>query len=177
MAQDPLVRREPIPSTHDRRPSKGMKVSQRSLQSVDDLCNETIWWWLSDGVGMLLLRLQAGPYNIPMTLNAHRCQQEVLDAAVIPHFDNHPLATRPVFIDDNAKSQRGRVVIAHLRNYAIETLPWLARIPDLNLVEQHLWDYLGRQVQARDPTVGNLQELEHHSTRNGRESPWSASDN
>ena len=89
--------------------------------------------------------------TIPVTLNAHRCQQEVLDAAVIPHFDNHPLATRPIFIDDNARSHRGRAVIAHLRNNAIETLPWLARSPDLILVEQHLWDYLGRQFQ--DPTV------------------------
>ena len=63
MAQDPLVIQEPIPSTHDRRPSKGMEASQRSLQSADDLCNGTIWWWLSDDVGMHLLRLQAGPYN------------------------------------------------------------------------------------------------------------------
>ena len=33
---------------------------------------------------------------IPMTLNAMWYQQEVLDVAVIPDFDNHPLATRPV---------------------------------------------------------------------------------
>ena len=50
-----------------------------------------------------------------MALNAQRYQQEVLDAAVIPHFDNHPLATRPIFIDDNARPHRSR---AHLRNNA-----------------------------------------------------------
>ena len=96
---------------------------------------------------------------IPMTLNAQWYQQEVLDAAVIPHFDNDPLATRPIFMDDNARPHRGRTVIAHLRNNANETLPWPARSPDLNPVE-HLWDYLGRQIQARDPPVRNLQELE-----------------
>ena len=52
--------------------------------------------------------------TIPMTLNAQRYQQEVLDAAVIPHFDNHPLVTRPIFMDDNARPHRGRAVIAHL---------------------------------------------------------------
>ena len=68
-----------------------MEASQRSLQSVDDLCNGTILWWLSDGVGMHLLRLDL--ITIPMTLNAQQYQKEVLDGAVIPHFDNHPLAT------------------------------------------------------------------------------------
>ena len=52
--------------------------------------------------------------TIPMTLNAQRYQQEVLDAAVIPHFDNHPLATRPIFMDHNARPHRGRAVIANL---------------------------------------------------------------
>ena len=41
--------------------------------------------------------------TIPMTLNAQQYQQEVLDAAVFPHFDNHPLETRPIFMDDNAR--------------------------------------------------------------------------
>ena len=94
-----------------------------------------------------------------MTLHAQRYQQEVLDAAVIHHFDNRPLATRPIIMDDNTRPHRGRVVIAHLRNNAIETLPWPARSYDLNPIE-HLWDYLGRQIQSRDPPLRNLQELE-----------------
>ena len=73
--------------------------------------------------------------TIPMTLHAQRYQQEVLDAAVIHHFDNHPLATRPIIMDDNTRPHRGRAVIAHLRNNAIETLPWQARNYDLNPIE------------------------------------------
>ena len=94
-----------------------------------------------------------------MTRNAQQYQQEVLDATVIPRFDNYPLATRPIFMDDNVRPHRCRVVIAHLRINSIETLPCPTWSPDLNPVEP-LWDYLGRQVQARDPPVRNLQELE-----------------
>ena len=106
MAPAPLVIRELIPSTHDRQPSKGMEASQRSffLQSADDLCKGTIWWWLSDCVwGCISLDCKLDLITIPMTLNVQMYQQEVLGAAVIPHFDNHPLATRPIFMDDNAR--------------------------------------------------------------------------
>ena len=62
-------------------------------------------------------------------------------------------------MDDNARPHQGRAVIAHLRNNAVETLPWPTRSPDLDPIE-HLWDYLGHEVQARDSSVRNLQELE-----------------
>jgi hypothetical protein len=29
--------------------------------------------------------------------------RDVLQPVVVPHFDNHPLATRPVYMDDNAR--------------------------------------------------------------------------
>ena len=64
---------------------------------------------------MHLLRLQVGPHN-HTCLNAQRYQQEVLDAALIPHFDNHPLTTRPIFLDDKARTHLGRAVIAHHRD-------------------------------------------------------------
>jgi hypothetical protein len=36
--------------------------------------------------------------------------RDVLQPVVVPHFDNHPLATRPVYMDDNAGPHRSRAV-------------------------------------------------------------------
>jgi hypothetical protein len=40
--------------------------------------------------------------------------RDVLQPVVVLHFDNHPLATRPVFMDDNARPHRSRAVTAYL---------------------------------------------------------------
>ena len=34
-------------------------------------------------------------------LNGVRYMQEVLNPVLVPHFDNHPLASRSIFMDDN----------------------------------------------------------------------------
>jgi hypothetical protein len=38
--------------------------------------------------------------------------RDVLQPVVVPHFDNHPLATRPVYMDDNARSPRSNALTA-----------------------------------------------------------------
>ena len=81
--------------------------------------------------------------------------REVLRPVVVPHFDNHPLATRPEYMDDNAKPHRSRAVTAFMRTNAISTIPWPAMTPDLNPI-----DILGRRIQARELPVQNLQQLE-----------------
>ena len=85
--------------------------------------------------------------------------REVLRPVVVPHIDNHPLATRPEYMDDNARPHRSRAVTAFMRTNAISTIAWPAMSPDLNPIE-HLWDILGRRIQAREPPVQNLQQLE-----------------
>ena len=57
-------------------------------------------------------------------------QTDILETAVIPHFDDHPFLTRPVFIGDNARPERSRAVIDYSRQNAISTLPWAARSPE-----------------------------------------------
>ena len=39
----------------------------------------------------------------------------------MPHIDYHNLATRPIFIDDNAKPHRARVVSDYLRRDVTDT--------------------------------------------------------
>ena len=85
--------------------------------------------------------------------------RDVLRPVVVSHFDNHPLATRPEYMDDNARPHHSRAVTAFMRTNAISTVPWPAMSPDLNPIE-HLWDVLGRRIQAREPPVQNLQQSE-----------------
>jgi hypothetical protein len=92
-------------------------------------------------------------------LNGQNYRQNILEASVVPHFDNHPLNTRPVFVDDNARPHRARVVTDYLHDVSITTLPWPVRSPDLNQIE-HIWDFIGRRVKERTPPVQTLNELE-----------------
>ena len=49
--------------------------------------------------------------------------KDVLQAVVVPHFDNHPLATRPVYMDDTARPHRSRAVNAYLQSEAVTSVP------------------------------------------------------
>jgi hypothetical protein len=48
----------------------------------------------------------------------------VLAPRVVPHFDNHALADRPMFMDDNARPHRARIVQHFLQQEAVQTIPW-----------------------------------------------------
>ena len=85
--------------------------------------------------------------------------RDVLQPVVIPHFDIHPLATRPVYMEDNAMPHRSRSATAYLQSEAVTSVPWPAMSPYLNLIE-HIWDILGRRIQVREPPVQNFRQLE-----------------
>jgi transposase len=72
---------------------------------------------------------------------------------VVPHFDNHPLATRPVYMDDNTRPH------AYLQSEPVTSVPWPAMSSDLNPIE-HIWDMLGRRILARELPVQNIRQLE-----------------
>ncbi|GFX82380.1 transposable element Tc1 transposase [Trichonephila clavipes] len=59
----------------------------------------------------------------------------------------------PIFQQDNARPHTARVAQDFLRLF--QTLPWLARSPDLSLVE-HIWDQLKRQM----PSYHSVHDLE-----------------
>ena len=97
--------------------------------------------------------------TIQGNLTGDRYIHDVLQPVVVPHFDDHPLATRPLYTDDNARPHCARAVTDYLQREAVLTLPWPAMSPDLNPLE-HVWDMIGRRLQKLVPQPQNLRQLE-----------------
>jgi transposase len=82
----------------------------------------------------------------------------VLAPCVVPHFDNHALADRPIFMDDNVRPHRARIVQHFLQQEDVQTIPWPVMLPDMNPIE-HVWDFIGRKINQRNPKCQNIDEL------------------
>jgi hypothetical protein len=50
----------------------------------------------------------------------------VLVPRVVPHCDNHALADRPMFMDDNARQHRARIVQHFIQQEAVQKIPGLS---------------------------------------------------
>ena len=63
-----------------------------------------------------------------------------------------------VFMDDNACPHRTTLVDDFLESEGIERIPWAAKSPDLNPIE-NLWDYLGSAISRRHPPLRTVNAL------------------
>ena len=97
-------------------------------------------------------------YVLDGNLTGQTYRDNVLAPRVVPHFDNHALADRPIFMDDNARPHRTRIVQHLLQQEAVQTIPWPAMSPDLNPIE-HVWHFIGRKINQRNPKCQNIDEL------------------
>jgi hypothetical protein len=158
MAQDPLVRREPVSASCNRRPDEGLEAQTYSIYPKEHPVNCPLRWRLSNGLGCISHDCKLDLVTIQGNLTVDQYIRDILQP-VVPHFDNHPLATMPVYMDDNARPHRSRAVTAYLQSEAVTSVPWPAMSPYLNLIE-HIWDMLGRRIQAREPPVQNIRQLE-----------------
>ena len=75
-----------------------------------------VWGCISHDCKLDLVTIQGN-------LTGDQYTRDVLQPVVIPHFDNHPLATRPVYMDDNARPHRSRAVTAYLQSEAVTSVP------------------------------------------------------
>jgi transposase len=97
-------------------------------------------------------------YTLDGNLTGQKYRDNVPAPRVIPHFDNHALADSPMFMDDNARPHRARIVQHSLQQEAVQTIPWPAISPDMNPIE-HVWDFIGRKINQRNPKCQNIDEL------------------
>jgi hypothetical protein len=137
--------------------------------------NCPVRWRLSNDMGCISHDCKLNLVNIRRNLTDDHYIRDVLQPVVVHHFDNHIIAARSVFIDDNARPHRSRAVTAYLQSKAVTSLPWSAISLDLNPIE-HVWDMLGRRLQAVEPTVLNILQLEAALHRDGRHYHSSISD-
>jgi hypothetical protein len=56
------------------------------------------------------LHVRMDLYVLDGNLTGQKYRDNVLAPRVVPHFDNHALADRPMFMDDNARPHRARIV-------------------------------------------------------------------
>ena len=91
-------------------------------------------------------------------LNADRYCNEVLEPSVVPHFDGHALADRPIFMQDGASCHTARVSLSLLRRNEIEILDWPSKSPDQNPIE-HIWDWIKREINSPEKNIRTLAEL------------------
>jgi hypothetical protein len=145
MAQYPLVRREPFSSSCNRRPDEGLETQKYSLYPKEHPTtvpygggSVMVWGCISHDCKLDLIIIQGN-------LTGDQYIRDVLQPVVVPHFDNHPLAARPVYMDDNARPHRSRAVTTYLQSEAVTSVPWPATSPDLNPIE-YSWDMLGRRI-------------------------------
>jgi hypothetical protein len=62
-------------------------------------------------------------YVLDGNLTVQKYRDNVFAPRVVPHFDNHALAHRPMFMDDNASPHRARIVQHLLQQEAAHTIP------------------------------------------------------
>lgn len=133
--------------------SKGTAFSERNVKPTTAFGggSVTVWACFSNDCKLPMHILNG-------TLTGLKYRDDILRDIVVPHFDAHNLASRPLYMDDNARPHRARVVREYLESEAVDVIPWPAMSPDLNPLE-HVWDQIGRQIDEKEPPCQNLQEL------------------
>jgi hypothetical protein len=115
--------------------------------------------WLSNGLGVYLSWLQAGFSHHTRQPNWWSVHQRRLATSCCPPFWQPPTCYKTCLYGWQRRASSFKSSNAYLQSEAVTSVPWPAMSPDLNPIE-HIWDMLGRRIQAREPPVQNIRQLE-----------------
>ena len=104
MAQDPLVRRELVAASSNRRPDEGLETHKYSLYPKGHPASCPLRRRHSNGLACISHDCKLEIITIQGNLTGDQYIRDVLQPVVVPYFDNHTLATMPVYMDDNAQA-------------------------------------------------------------------------
>ncbi|UYV79772.1 hypothetical protein LAZ67_18000603 [Cordylochernes scorpioides] len=108
------------------------------------------------GLASVLANAHPSTFFSGGTLTAQRYRDEILEPYLRPYRDQ--IGHNLIFMDDNARPHRARLVNEYLQSENIRRMQWPASSQDLNPIE-HVWDALGRRIGARHPSPRTLVEL------------------
>jgi hypothetical protein len=92
-------------------------VNQRMIVEMGDYAwseGVTVWGCFSFDCKLHL-------YVLDGNLTGQKYRDNVLAPRVVPHFDNHALVDRPMFMDGNARPHRARIVQHFLQQEDVQT--------------------------------------------------------
>ena len=141
-----------------RRLCKGLAPTKHFISGQPHFGNNCFWGWGVTIWGCFSFDCKLDLYVLDGNLTGQKYRHNVLAPRVVPHFDNHALADRPIFMDDNARPHKARSVQHFLQQEAVQTIPWPAMSPDMNLLE-HVWDFIDRKSNQRNPKCQTIDEL------------------
>jgi transposase len=94
--------------------------------------------------------------------NAMRATEyrDILQLHLLPFLDDIPLATMPIFQQDNAPIHTAKLLKNFFASNGVEVLDWCPQSPDLNPIEC-LWGELEKRVRKRPVQPTTLGQLEN----------------
>ncbi|EFA05601.1 hypothetical protein TcasGA2_TC015807 [Tribolium castaneum] len=89
-------------------------------------------------------------------MTAERSRDRVIEPIIVQFFG--AIGERFVFIDDNARPHRARILNKRIEHHGITRMEWPPCSPDMNCIE-HVWTEMSRCLNQLQEPLETLQEL------------------